>query len=443
MELAICILLLIILILWGMPVVSAFGGALLFAVVTMDLNVGALLPSGYSRLNTVVLLAIPLFILAGGIMQRGELGSKLVGFINIFVGRFVGGLGAVGVVASAVFGAISGSAAATLSCIGSIMFPQMEKAGFKRGHTVALIVCASPLGLLIPPSAIQILYAWSANQSVLVCFLSTVGPGLLLTLLLSVVSWFISKGYMKVPSKDNNTNAGSGNSTGQEEKKTNLQITKEAIPALIMPLLILGGIYTGKFTPTEAAAVSVVYAIPVGFFVYKTLTMKGFLNSLKESGVTCGVLMTMLLLVMILSRIFVMQGLPQKLMTLFTSTTSNTTLILLMVNLFMILIGMLMDDVSGTLLCTPLLLPLMVSIGVSPIQFAAILGVNLGMGNITPPTAPLLYLGCRLGNSSIQPVLKPTMILLIFAWLPTLFLTTYWPPLSLWLPSMYTGVKMW
>ncbi|MDL2226265.1 TRAP transporter large permease [Deltaproteobacteria bacterium OttesenSCG-928-M10] len=438
MFLALTILILIILILWGLPIVFAFGGALLFAVVTMGLNVGALLPSGYSRLNTVVLLAIPLFIVAGGLMERGQLGEKLVKFINLLVGRFTGGLGAVGVTACAVFGAISGSAAATLSCIGSIMFPQLEKAGYDRGHAVALIVCASPLGLLIPPSSIQILYAWSANQSVLVCFLATVGPGLLLTLLLCAVNWFLSRKYKKT-----------GESGVQPEAaavavgETPGQITKAAIPALLMPIIILGGIYSGKFTPTEAAAISVIYAVPVGFWIYKTLTVRGLIEALKTSGVTCGVLMTMLLIVMILSRVFVMQGLPQALMGLFQSISTEKLAILLMINIFMILIGMLMDDVSGTLLCTPLLLPIIASLGVSPIQFAAILGVNLGMGNITPPTAPLLYLGGRLGNAGVKQMGKPTMWLLLCAWLPTLVVTTYWPPLSLWLPSLFVGRPLW
>lgn len=436
MHLAITIFILLVLILWGLPIVFAFGGALLYAVVAMDLNVGALLPSGYSRLNTVVLLAIPLFILAGGLMERGKLGERLVRFINLFVGRFTGGLGAVGVTSCAVFGAISGSAAATLSCIGSIMFPQLEKAGYERGHAVSLIICASPLGLLIPPSAIQILYAWSANQSVLVCFLSTVGPGLLLTLLLCVVNWFLSRKYKKAAAQAQ----GAGPAPTADQF---WPTTKSALPALLMPIIILGGIYSGKFTPTEAAAVSVIYAIPVGFFIYKSLTMKSFIEALRVSGVTCGVLMAMLLIVMILSRVFVMQGLPQALMDLFKSISDEKLAILLMINIFMVLIGMLMDDVSGTLLCTPLLLPLVVSLGISPIQFAAILGVNLGMGNITPPTAPLLYLGGRLGNAGIKQMAKPTGYFIVFAWLPTLAITTYWPPLSLWLPSQFLGRILW
>ncbi len=434
MGLIITIFLLIFTIVIGVPVVFAFGTSLIYMVVAMGYQSGALLSSGYSKLNTIVLLAIPLFILAGGIMERGNIGDALVGFINIFVGKIRGGLGAVAIIASALFGAISGSAAATLSCIGSIMFPKLREAGYSKGHAASIIVNASPLGLLIPPSSIQIIYAWSANQSVLTCFLATVGPGLLLAFLLCCVNWYICRTSPEM----NETHI-----RKQEEKieivDSNWTRTKKAIPALLMPVIILGGIYAGIMTPTEAAAVSVLYAIPVGFFVYKGLTFTSFKEALVDTGTTTGVLMVMFLIVMILSRLFVMENLPNKVIGIFMSVSEDPRIILIMVNIFMVMIGMLMDDVSGTLLCTPLLLPLMVKIGVSPIQFAAILGVNLGMGNITPPTAPLLYLGGRLGKASIKEMLRPTMLMIIFAWMPTLIITTYVPAVSLALPSWFLG----
>lgn len=434
MHLIVTVIILVIFIIIGVPVVFSFGGALMYAVATLKLQVGSLLPSGYSRLNTVVLLAIPLFILAGGVMQRGELGARLVQFVNLFVGRIRGGLGAVAVLTSALFGAISGSAAATLSCIGSIMFPRMAEAGYERGHYTALIVCASPLGLLIPPSSIQILYAWAANKSVLVCFLSTVGPGLLLSLLLCIANWILSRRSASIQ-------AHMEKEAETVKNISRLQVARSALPALLTPFIILGSIYTGVATPTEAAAISVLYAAIVGFFIYRTLNWKSFVEALKESGTTCGVLMVMLLIVMILSRIFVMEGFPQLLMRMFTAVSDNKLTILLLVNVFMVLIGMLMDDVSGTLLCTPLLLPLMAAIDVSPYQFAAILGVNLGMGNITPPTAPLLYLGGRLAQAKIRETMRPTLFFLLVAWLPTLIATTYWPALSLTLPRLLMDVS--
>jgi len=434
MGIAITIFLLIIAIVVGIPIFFAFSISLIYMVLTMGYQSGALLSSGYSKLNTVVLLAIPLFILAGGIIERGKIGGALVDFINIFVSKIRGGLGAVAVISSAIFGGISGSAAATLSCIGSIMFPRLREAGYSKGHAASIIVNASPLGLLVPPSSIQIIYAWSANQSVLACFLATVGPALLLVFLLCCVNWYICKTSPEL------------NKAYLEQLKvvktgSNWGKTKRAIPALLMPVIILGGIYAGIMTPTEAAAVSVIYAIPVGLFIYKGLTFKSFNDALVKSGTTTGVLMVMFMIVMILSRLFVMENLPNKVINLFLSFSQDPRMILVMVNLFMVLIGMLMDDVSGTLLCTPLLLPLMAKIGVSPIQFAAILGVNLGMGNITPPTAPLLYLGGRLCKASIKEMSRPTMLMILFAWIPTIILTTYIPSLSLFLPRLILGLK--
>jgi len=183
--------------------------------------------------------------------------------------------------------------------------------------------------------------------------------------------------------------------------------------------------------------VSFLYAIPVGFLVYKRLNARSMKETLIQGGITTGVIMIMLFAVMILSRLYVMENLPQQILAVMTSITENKVIILLMINVFMIIVGMLMDDVSGVLLCTPILLPIAVALGISPIHFAAIVGVNLGMGNITPPTAPLLYLSGRVANAKVKDMLKPTFALIIFAWLPTLILTTFFPELSMFLPRLF------
>ena len=203
-----------------------------------------------------------------------------------------------------------------------------------------------------------------------------------------------------------------------------------------MPLFILGGIYGGVMTPTEAAGVAVIYAIPVGFFVYKGLNKTNFWAAIKEAGVTIGVVMVMVFMVLIVSRFLIFEDIPGLAKTLVFSISDNPIVILLMVNLVMILIGMLMDDISGLLLSAPLLLPIVPSVGMDPIHFAAVLGVNLGMANITPPTAPLLYLGSRVTGVSVNEMMKPTLIMIFFAWLPTLILTTFVPATALWLPEL-------
>ena len=259
-----------------------------------------LLPYGFSQMNSIVLLAIALFIIAGGIMEKGRIGEKLIDVVDVFVGRIRGGLGVVATVSCAVFGAITGSGCATLSCIGSIMFPRLNAAGYPRGHSAALMANSAVLGMLIPPSSIMILYAWIGGQSVLASFLSTVVPGIILTSLLSIVNVFLLR---------NNTDIIIGKPQPVSVTLRQAGVKgKIALPALVMPVLVLGGIYGGIMTPTEAAAVACLYAIPVGFFVYKGLTVKGLLKTLIESAVTTGVIMVMLYAVMMLSKLYILEG---------------------------------------------------------------------------------------------------------------------------------------
>jgi len=423
--------LIIITLLFGLPVPFCFMLSTTFMVVALGYDPSFLLPYAFSRMSSIVLLAIPLFILVGGTVDKGGIGTSLVNFVDIFVGRIKGGLGAVAVVSCALFGSISGSCAATLSCIGSIMFPRLRENGYPMGHSAALVSCAAPLGLLIPPSSQMILYAWIGQQSVLACFLATVGPGLLLTVLLSIINLILLR---------NNPNV---NVTAPVNKKTLFKMIgkrgKKAVPALIMPFIVLGGIYGGIMTPTEAAAVAVFYSIPLGFYIYKGLNKGNFFEVIVETATTTGVVMLMMYCIMMLSRIYIQERLPSMIMSFLTNISTNKNTILLMINIFMIIIGMIMDDVSGMLLCTPILLPVVMSIGVSPIHFAAIIGVNLGMGNLTPPTAPTLYFGGRMANTPVSQMMKPALIFLIFAWLPTLIAVTYLPEMALWFPRLVLG----
>ena len=274
MIIVVSIIVLLFSLILGLCVPAAFGVSF-SAIAFMDgQNLASLIPVGYSKINTTVLLAIPLFILSGGIIERGKLGKALTDFVQIFVGKVKGGLGMVAVIASAVFGAISGSAAATLSCIGSIMYPKLEEAHYDKGFAASLIANASPLGLLIPPSSIQIMFAWVTGQSVLACFLATIVPGIILATLLCIINYFECKN-----NKDYcEYNAKRLQAAISEPEVPIMKRFGAAFPALLMPVIILGGIYSGIMTPTEAAAVAVIYAIPIGFFVYKGLTMNGLKN---------------------------------------------------------------------------------------------------------------------------------------------------------------------
>ncbi len=413
----------------GLPVPFAFGAALIYLGYFADTEVSTFLSGGHWRMNSIVLLAIPLFILAGSIMNRGRIAEPLVDMAALLFGRIKGGLSASAVFASAIFGSISGSAAATLTCIGGVMLPRLEKANYPKGFSAALISNAAPLGLLIPPSSIQIIYAWITRQSVLKCFLATVVPGLILITLLIVVNFIMmhrQKGVKVEPEPENFV---------REVRKR----TVFATPALLMPVIILGGIYGGIMTPTESAGIAVLCALPIGFLIYRGLNWKSFKDAVIEASITTGAVMVMFFMVMIVSRLLVFEDIPRLAQEFVYSISENPIVILLMINLLLVAIGMLMDDVSGVLLSAPLLLPMVQDIGIDPIQFAAIIGVNLGMGNITPPTAPLLYLGARVGSTSVNSMLKPTMIMILFAWIPTLLLATFVPSLSLWLPEFVLG----
>lgn len=389
------------------------------------------LPYGFTSMNSIALISIALFIMAGGIMERGRIGEKLINLVDLLVGRVKGGLGVVGTISCAIFGSITGSACATLSCIGSIMFPRLREAGYPRGVAAAVMANASLLGMLIPPNSTLIIFAWIGGQSILACFLSTVIPGIIMITLICLVNIWLVRNNPDVKVNEP--------VEGAEKMRLFKERGVAALPALMLPIIVLGGIYGGIMTPTEAAAVAVVYAIPTGMYIYKGLTWKGLWLSLVESAVTTGVVMVMLYSVMMLSRLYIMEDLPGKMLGLFRAVSENRWIVLFMINIFLVIMGMLMDDISCVTLTTPILMPIIIELGFNPIHYAAIVGVNTGLGCITPPAAPVLYLGGRLGNAPINEMMGPTMWIIAFAWVPTLLVTTYFPSFSLFLPHYLLG----
>ena len=423
------IIVLVLVLLIGAPIPFAFTASILSIVIIGGYDYSFLVPYGYTSAGTILLIAIPMFILAGSVMEKSGIGEAIVNFADLFVGRIKGGLGIVMTVACALFGSVSGSGLATLSCIGSIMLPRMYAAGYPRGVSSALISSASLLGLLIPPSMNMILYAFVGGQSVLACFLATVIPGIVLIIFLSLTTLFLLRNdpNIKLPER-------------MEKSQRRKHVVKSiwgSVPALMAPVIILGGIYTGLMTPTEAAAVAVLYSIPVGWFIYKGLTFSSLKESFIYAGKTAGAVLTMLFCVMMLSRLYVMEQLPRDIIDGLFSISDNPVILIIFVNIFLIIIGMLMDDTSAILLTTPIMLPVVQALGVDPIHYAAIMAINLGLGCVTPPTAPFLYFGSRVGGSPINEMLKPTLWYILLAWLPTLIITTYIPRLSLFLPSLF------
>jgi len=421
-----CVLLVI-----GVPVPMCFAAAVLFLFSVGNFGSASFLVSaGFSQMSSVILLALPLYIIAGVIMAQGGIAKRLIDFAEGVVGRFSGGLGIVAIMATAVFGAISGMASSSVAAIGSTIIPRMVERGYDRGYASSLIACSSVLALLIPPSASMILYGWVSGTSITAAFLAPILPAMILIVLFCFWNWVLTR---KMPIRQE---------TPLKGKEWAKQITtrgSKASLALVMPLIILGCIYGGITTPTEAAAIAVIYAVPLAVLIYRELGWKDLYTTLWKAGQMTGVLLVLVFFASMLSRMFTMQSVPQLLLEGFTTISENPLILMLLVNLFLLLVGMFMDDVSAILLATPMLMPIMLKLGIDPVHFAAIIATNLGMGLITPPTAPLLYIGSLVGKVPLSRMLSPTFIFLFFAYFPVVLLTTFYPALSLTLPKMILG----
>ena len=418
-----CVLLVI-----GLPVPLCFAAAVLFLFSVGNFGGASFLVSaGFSQVSSVVLLAIPLYIIAGTIMSRGGIAGRLIDLSESIVGRFQGGLGVVVIFATAVFGAISGMASSAVAAIGTTMIPRMVENGYDRGYAASLVACSSVLALLLPPSASMILYGWVSGTSITAAFLAPIVPAFILVALFCFWNWVLTR---KMPLRQ--MPALPAREWGREVARR----SRRASLGLVMPLIILGCIYGGITTPTEAAAVAVIYAIPLSVLIYRDMGWKDLYTTLWKAGQMTGVLLVLVFFASMLSRMLTMQNVPQLMLEGFTHVSDNPLVLMLMVNLFLIVVGMLMDDASAILLATPMLMPIMRALEIDPVHFAAIIATNLGMGLITPPTAPLLYLGSLVGKVPLVRMLSPTGVFLLFAYMPVVLLTTYFPALSLTLPRM-------
>jgi len=418
----------IVLIILGVPIAFSFAAMILALTIIYQLDISMLMGAGFWSINSVILMALPLFIMAGYLMQNSGMAESLCKFVDALVGRIRGGMGATLVVTCGIFGAISGTATAATAAIGTVLLPHMRERGYPPGYSAALLAISSLLAILIPPSITMILYAFVTRQSVAACFLSTVGPGVILIIIMCILNTIFSR-RMPGIRVEPPINFGA-------QFKSVVYSGSGASPALVMPLLILGGIYGGIFTPTEAAAVAVIYSIPIGFWVYRGLNLKIFARSLLDAAVTTGVVLLILLFSLTAGRIFTLEHIPQMLTTVFLSVSSNKYVILFMVNLFLIFAGMIMDDVSVTVIISPMLLPLMLELGVNPLQLGAIVGTSVVIGANSPPVAPILYMACRVGTVDLHEVIKPAFKFMFLGAWPVMLVTTFWPDLSLFLPRL-------
>ena len=422
------LLILIILLILGVPLSLTFGAALLFLSYFGNIGIVGLIWWGFNQIINPVLLSIPLFILAGGLISEAGIAKYLLDFVNSIIGRIKGGIGIVAIVTCGIIGAISGSSYTGLVATGPTLIERMVEENYPRPYATALVTNSSLLGLLIPPSALLIIYGWVTGTSILASFLSTIVPGILIIINFSIINLLSVRKMPLIleppmPFK-------------QRGKKI-IFSTWQAIPALSLPMIILGGIYGGVFSPAEAAAISAVVAIPIGFFIYRGLKIKNFIKTLKNAATSVGTIMMMVLFALILSQAFARLQLPNIIIGFMSSITTNKYIMLFLINILLFILGMLIPDDSAVVLAAPLLLPLVKEYGISPVHFAAIMGTNLAMGNVTPPFASLLYLGMRIGKVDLVEILKPTLKFLLLGYVPVVFITTYWPEVALFLPRLF------
>lgn len=420
---ALLFILLIGLMMASVPVGISLGlSTLVTMVLTTNLDVITIPQYCFRGLDSFPLMAIPFFMLAGNLMKFGGLSEKLINLSNSLVRGFKGGVGHVTVLASMFFAALSGSAPATVMAIGSNVIPQMEKHGYDRGYATALASTAGTIGVIIPPSIPFVIYGVVSGASISDLFVAGIIPGILIGIVLMVVNYIYARKY------------GYGGE-GRASFREFLHELKDAIWALLVPVIILGGIYGGIFTPTESAVVAVVYTLIIGFVVYKELTWKKVWDAFMETGALNGTTTFMVGLSMSFAAYLTLAGIPSAVGQAILSLDAGPVVILLLINVVLLVVGCFVDNISSTIILTPILLPIAQGVGMTAVQFGIVMTVNLAIGFITPPYGVNLFYGSAIGKVSIEELSKK-ILPFIGAMIICLLLLTFIEPLSMWLPTL-------
>jgi tripartite ATP-independent transporter DctM subunit len=416
-----------VLCLLGMPVAYALGLAAIFAALYVDMPLEAIMLKTSDGMDDFALLAIPFFILAGGIMAEGGMATRLVNLAKVFVGFIRGGLALVNILASTMFGCISGSSVADTAAIGSVMIPQMIKAGYPRLFAVNVTIAGSLQPLLIPPSHNAVIYSLAAGGTISVAhlFIAGVIPGLLLGLSLMILCFYIAR-------RDNFPK-------GEViPLRRAITIAGEAFWGLVTIFIIIGGILSGVFTPTESAAVACIYSFLVTMFIYRDYKWSELPLLVGRVVRTVGMVMIMIGFSIAFGYMMAIMQIPAKVTAFFVSVSSDKYMFLFLINILLLVLGTFMDLAPMLLICTPIFLPVVKMFGIDPVHFGMIMILNLGIGLLTPPVGPTLVVGCAIGKVTMEAVSKSIMIFYI-PMLIVLLMVTYIPALSLWLPALLLG----
>ena len=380
-----------------------------------------------SGVESFSLLAIPLFILAGNIMNNGGIAKRLIAFAQLFVGRIPGNLAQANILGNMLFGALSGSSVAAASAMGGCISPSEKEQGYDPAFSAAANIASAPTGLLIPPTSAFIVYSTVAGGvSISTLFMAGYVPGIMMGIGCMAVAFVMARrAGMKA--------------TGRDKSKSIGKIVWDAIPSLLLILIVIGGIVSGIFTATEGAGVAVLYCLILSV-IYRNLTLKGFVKILLDSAKTSGIILFLISASSAMSFVMAYAGIPSAISNALMAISDNKYVIFLLMNIILMVVGMFMDITPAILIFTPIFLPIAQSLGMSDIQFGVMLIFNMCLGNITPPVGSVLFVGCGIGGVSIEKV-TPKLIPYFAVLFALLLLVTYVPALSLGIPSLMGLIK--
>lgn len=414
----------IILMLLGMPIAFTIGAASLVWIITSSPFPLALIPQKvFAGIDSWSLLSIPLFLLVGSLMNNGGITKKLIKFVNSFVGHITGGLGLANVGVSMLFAGISGTALADTASIGAILIPAMKEEGYDAEFACSVTVSSSIVGPIIPPSMPMILTGSLLSISIGKLFIAGAIPGIILGLFLMIVTYFISRkrNYPK----------------GEKATLKELILrTKDALLPLLLPLIMVGGIVFGIFTPTEAAAIGAVIALFLGIFIYRTLNVKKLFQTFMDSAVSTASVMVLVGLAALFAWILSVEHIPEYVANFILSITNNQILLILLINLLLLFIGTFMETVAAILVIFPIVYQIATLIGMDPIHFGVMAVLALMIGLITPPLGVCLFVASSIAKISVMKIAKANIIYLLTI-IVVLLLVAFIPALSTWLPGLF------
>ncbi len=422
MVAAVLFLSLFVFILIGLPIAVALGLSTTISILISDLPLALIVQRMVVSNDSFPLMAIPFFMLAGSIMSRGGVSKRLVALADSIVGWMTGGLGIVANVSGIFFSAISGSSAATTAAVGSVLFPEMEKRGYDRAFSAAVVAASGETGIIIPPSVVMVVYGVIAGVSIGDMFLGGFGPGLLMGLSMAVLVYVVSKKkkYPKVPFGG---------------VKPILKSFIGAIWGILMPVIILGGIYGGIFTPTEAAVVAVLYGLVIGFFVYKDLKLSHIPGIIKDTVVGTSVIMFIMNAAGLFSWLITREQLPLKLANYFVSISDSPLVFLMLINVLLLVTGTFINASAAVTILAPILVPIAVALGINPIFFGVLMVTNLAIGCLTPPVGVDLFVASTISGVSIEKISK-SILPFLGVLLVDLLVITYVQDIIMWLPNL-------